>query len=471
MKILFCSPEVYPFSKAGGVADFSASLPKALNKLNTVVNVVTPYHQVVKDEYSSEMQFVGSKTIVLDNMEEIANYYKTSRDGVNYYFIEHSFFNRVKFFDHDDDIKRFMFFNLAILELIDLIKYYPDIIHLNDWTNALLPYFLDSFYKEKLGYENIKTLLTIHNLEKQGAYPKTYEHLFTKKNFTYLHIDNINFLKTGIMRSSKINTVSHSYRSEMLTKFFGFSLDGALKSRQLDLRGIQNGLDFELYNPELDPYIFKNYNIDNFTKGKKINKENLYEELGFKDSNKMLVSYIGKFGKQKGIDLITSVIDKYLINDEFYFVVNGQGDYQYETYFSELALKYPDNFRYFEGFKHKLSQKIYASSDLLLMPSLYEASGLNQMIAMRYGTIPLVRETGGLKDTVTSYDKATNTGTGFTFENFDAKEFSEAIDLAVYYYNNEKEHFNNIISNGMKIDNDILSMAKEYHNLYFEILK
>src|SRR5690554_796874 len=288
MKILLASPEVYPYSKAGGVADFSASLPKALNKYNNVTHVITPLHKVVRDKFSDKLELVFEGSVEFNQNIEKVEYYKIEDGGINYYFISHKFYNKSKFFGHDNDVERYFFFNLAILEFIKVSNFYPDVIHCNDWTTALLPFFIDSYYSNDENFRQIKTLLTIHNLEKQGSFPKSFEPLFIHKNFTYLHLDKINFLKAGIMRATKINTVSKSYRSEMLTKFFGFSLDGALKSRQADLYGIQNGLDFELYNPETDQFIYQNYTVSNATDGKLANKLALLKELNFKDENKML---------------------------------------------------------------------------------------------------------------------------------------------------------------------------------------
>lgn len=470
MNILFCSPEVYPFSKAGGVADFSASLPKAISKLNNKVYVVTPYYSTVKENFGDLMEYVGERDIVLDDKVYQANYYRYENDNIVYLFVSHDFFDRKRFFGHDDDIKRFMFFNLAILELLSLINYYPDIIHINDWSTSLIPYFLTTHYNKFDEYKDIKTLLTIHNLEKQGSYNKENEYLFKVKNFTYLHLEKINFLKTGIMRSNKINTVSKSYKNEILTKFFGFSLDGALKSRQLDLLGIQNGLDFDTYNPNTDKFIFKNYDVSNYKEGKDFNKKSLVKEFGFTDPDKMLVSFVSRFAKEKGVGLIMDVIDDFLVNEDINFIVIGEGDLAFEDFCEELSLKYPNSFKYFNKHNFKMGQKIIAASDLLLHPSLYEASGLNQMIAMRYGTVPLVRETGGLKDTV--IDSNDNfVGTGLTFENFDSNEFKAGIKRALNYYNNNKDFWNKIIVNAMNIDNDIETMAKNYNDLYLNMIK
>lgn len=469
MKILFCTPEVYPFSKIGGVADFSESLPKALEKLKHTLYVVSPYYQSVIDNYDKQMDYIGERKIELGNKLLEAKYYKIYLDGIDYFFVGNEYYNRKNIFGYPDDIERFMFFNLATLELVDLLNFDPDIIHLNDWTTSLIPYFISTEYTSNENLKKAKILLTIHNLEKQGAYEKDFEYLFKNKNFTYLHSDKINFLKTGIMRANKINTVSKSYRGEMLTKFFGFNLDGALKSRQVDLRGIQNGLDFNTYNPKTDTHLYFNYDVNNYVEGKKKNKDAFLKEINL-DQNKMLVSYIGRFAKEKGVGLIESIIDKLLKDDLFNFVVIGEGDTQFEMFCEELQSKYPQNFKYFNKHNFNISQKAFAASDLLIMPSLYEASGLNQMIAMRYGTIPLVRETGGLKDTVINYETDQLNGTGFTFSNFDDEELYDSIIKAINLYNNDKPAWNKIIENAMKIDNNIDKMAKDYDHLYHEIL-
>jgi len=471
VNILFCTPEVYPFSKIGGLADFSASLPTSLTKLGEKVYVISPYYERIKRDYGKNMIYIGEKNITAGSNIQVAKYYKTTYNNVEYFFVSHEYFNRRYFFNYDDDVKRFIFLNLAILELLPLINFKPDLIHINDWATSLIPFFLSTNYANNDFYKDIKTLLTIHNLEKQGSFSKEFEYLFTTKNFTYLHQNNINFLKTGIMRATKINTVSKSYRGEILTKFFGFSLDGALKSRQFELLGIQNGLDFNLYNPETDKFIFKNYNINNFNEGKIINKENLLKEIGFKDKNKMVISFISRFAKEKGVFLIKEVIEDFLKKDEIYLLVIGEGDIEYEEYFLELSKKYPNNFFFNRGHNHKMSQKFYAASDLLLMPSLYEASGLNQMIAMRYGTIPLVRQTGGLKDTVLPYSDDKDAATGFVFENFNPEEFKGAIINALNCYYKNKNDWEKIITNAMKIDNNVEKMTQKYLKLYKEILE
>lgn len=471
MKVLFCTTEVSPFSKTGGLADFSASLPKALNSLGNKLFIVSPYYQRVKRDYGEQITYLGQRTIKFGGQEEIANYYTLSTNNLTYYFIGHEFFDRKLFYNHRDDAKRFVFLNLAILELLPLIDFYPDLIHVNDWQTALIPYFLGSDYLNNPNYENIKTLLTIHNLEKQGAFPMAVETFFNIRNYTYIHLNQVNYLKAGIMRATKINTVSKNYRSEILTKFFGFSLDGALKARQFELLGIQNGIDNTFFNPDLDQFIGFNYDIESFERGKELNKAALIREVKFSDERKIVVSFMSRFARQKGIDLIIDIMDKHLDNDDFYFFVNGEGAPEYESYFEDLALKYPNNFHYTHGHNHQLSQKIFAASDIFLMPSLFEASGLNQMTAMRYGAIPIVRSTGGLKDTVKPYNKDDNTGVGFTFDNYDSEELDETLTKAITMLINDRETWNKIIKNAMSADNGIKLMADEYNELYKEIIK
>lgn len=469
MKILFCTSEVQPFSKEGGLADFSASLPKALINLGNEVNIVSPYYKEVLEQYGSDAIHLGSKNVTYGDYSEVANYYLIKRNNINYYFVAHSFFNRDKYYDYRDDAKRFVFFNAAILEMLSLINFYPDIIHVNNWHTALIPYFLDSIYINNPNYNNIKTLLSIHTLEKQGSFPMGVEVFFTKKNYTYQHLDQINFLKAGIMRSTKINTVSQSYREEILTKFFGFSLNGPLKSRHQELYGIQNGIDFSLFNPLTDQNIKANYDINNYTKGKLVNKQALLDSLKFSDYNKPVISMVGRLAREKGIDLVMDFIDELLSNDLIYFIVAGQGDFEYEDFFETLNNKYPNNFHFYPGHHDEINQLIFAASDIFLMPSLYEASGLNQMIAMRYGSVPIVRKTGGLKDTVSQFSENNNAGNGFLFENYDSDELKDTIINVLSIYNDSKDTWNKIIENGMNTDNSIKRMAESYNELYKKI--
>lgn len=470
MRILFCSGEVYPFSKTGGLADVAASLPKALLKLGHEVKIISPYYQNVHHRFGEMMTKVGEATVTMGDINERATFYKTDYDSIEHIFVDSkNYFDRRRFYGHVDDAERFTFFNFAILEAMDKLDFFPDIIHINDWQTSLVPYFLDEKSRLDSRY-NIKTLLSIHNLEKQGAYPIEIEKLFNAKNYTYIHLNQVNFLKCGIMRASAINTVSETYRNEILTRFYGFTLDGALKARQYQLFGILNGLDSDVYNPRTDKLIYQSYDETNFEIGKKINKEALVSEYNLMP-DKPLLAFVGRFARQKGINLMMDSIDQFLIEERINLIVVGEGEQEYETYFEELQEKFPNSVCYQHGFDQQLSLRAYAASDLFLMPSLFEPCGLNQMIAMRYGSLPLVRSTGGLKDTVTPYNKFTGIGVGFAFENFDSQEFIDTLNEALDLYHNNPTAFKELIRQAMHIKHGITKMSLQYDELYKKIIE
>lgn len=468
MKILFSSGEVFPFSKTGGLAEVAASLPKALVDLGHEVVVISPFYKLL-NKGALDFELLGVNTVNMGNIKQDALYYETTYDGIRYVFVDNKhYFDRDQFYGEIDDVERFSFFNYAILESLPVLDFYPDIIHSNDWQTALVPYLLDQ-YKNNPLYSKILTLLSIHNLEKQGTYSLEHESLLNQKNFTYIHLRQLNFLKTGIMRASAINTVSHSYRGEILTKFYGFSLDGPLKARQYDLRSILNGLHRN-YNPRTDKLIYETFDEDSFIKGKEINKEKFLKEIKLKKHDELpIISFISRFGRQKGINLMENVIDEFLENKKFKFIVIGDGDAEYEVYFENLAEKYPDLVYYHHGFDQDLTLKAYAASDMFLMPSLFEPCGINQMIAVKYGAIPLVRLTGGLIDTVKSYPQ-NNDGFGFSFINYDDAELKEMINQALETYQN-KEVWHKLQKTAIMQEYSIVEMAKEYETLYNDILK
>ncbi len=471
MKILFCSGEAYPFSKSGGLADVAAALPKALRKLGHDVTIITPYYQSIKHHHH-EMISLGERTITMGVFEKKASYFKLIHDGVPYVFIDNDdFFNRKRYYGYEDDAMRFTFFNFAMFEYMILTNDYPEIIHANDWQTGLIPFFLDVKYRLMNDqFSKMKTLLSIHNLEKQGSYPLETEKLFNAKNFTYIHMDRVNFLKCGIMRANAINTVSENYRNEILTRFYGFTLDGPLKARQSDLYGILNGLDQDVYDP-MKSNLYQNYNENNFVEGKKTNKDQLLSDLKLDQNPSLpLVSFIHRFARQKGIDILMPVLEDFLKEHAFNVIILGSGDALYEQFFSEMQKKYPEHVYYENGFNQELMHKIYAASDLFLLPSLFEPCGLNQMIAMRYGALPIVRETGGLKDTVTPYNQFTGVGVGFAFKNYDADELSDAIKQAIALYHDDQEAWRNLIHQAMHVNHSLSKMAKKYADLYQKLL-
>src|SRR5690554_949831 len=473
MKVLFASSEVFPFSKTGGLGDMANFLPKSLNNIGVEVTVISPYYRSVIP-YHKQMTYVGSKELYIGDYHTIVNYYRYILDNTEFIFIQNQqSFERDHFYGYDDDDLRFITFSYAVLEYVDLMKEIPQLIHVNDWQSAPIPFLLDVHYRYKEKYQFIHTLLSIHNLNYQGNFSKFSAKYFNMDfNYTYMHFGDVNYLKTGILKATKINTVSPQYRNEILTEDFGFTLDGSLRERKRDLVGILNGIDFDVFNSETDQLIVKNFSSRNLKVGKKTNKEAILNYFGIEDGNldAPVISYIGRLVSQKGIHLMEQTLEDLVYHSNAYLVVLGSGDQYFQNYFNYLKNKYPDRVLFYEGYNEKLAHQIYAGSDIFLMPSMFEPCGLGQMIAMRYGTIPLVRETGGLKNTVEPYNKYDNTGTGFSFYDPDPYVFKEKIFEAIDLYNNSPNKWGQLMRRAMKTDFSLESMAKQYLKLYQEIV-
>jgi len=333
----------------------------------------------------------------------------------------------------------------------------------------MVPYLLDEHYRHRNDdYYSIHTLLTIHNLEYQGSFDPYVARFFnTDFNYTYIHFDRVNFLKAGIERASKINTVSPTYRDEVLSQEYGFTLDGALQSRKRDFVGILNGIDDEVFNPKSDHLIEYKYDKRNFFNQKQKNKEHILTHFNLDvDLNVPLVTYVGRLATQKGINLMTSILEEVVEYSNARFILMGSGNDSYEEFFRYLSFKYPKRVSNYIGFNEEIAHKLYASSDLFMMPSRFEPCGLGQMIAMRYGTLPIVRETGGLKDTVEPYDKYNDTGTGFTFRNYEAFELKEKLFEGIQLYQNQIHIFKKLMKQAMDKDYSLNQMALSYENLY-----
>lgn len=472
MNVLFASSEVFPFSKTGGLADIASFLPKALNKIGHNVITVTPYYPSIA-KYHNDLVYLGTKTIYfgLDNTK--VNYYELSDGDNKIIFVQNQhYFERDFFYGYDDDDIRFMVFSYAVLELVDILKDIPQIIHVNDWQSAPIPFLLDRHYRYREKYQYIHTLLTIHNLQYQGSFGLNSSRLFNVEfDYTYVHFNSVNYLKTGIETASKINTVSPNYRNEIMTEQFGFTLDGALRKRESDLSGILNGIDLEVFNPETDSSISKNYTSRNLKLGKFANKEQLMKNFDIKVTKAQpLISYIGRLAVQKGINLMKEVLEDVINNSNAVFMFLGSGNEEYQNYFQYLRDKYPNKVAYYQGYNEDLAHQVYAASDIFLMPSEFEPCGLGQMISMRYGTIPIVTEVGGLKDTIIPYNKYTNSGTGFSFYNQNKDVFKDKIFEAINLFNNEPRKWSELIRRSLNEDFGLERMAKEYSNLYKKII-
>lgn len=448
-------------------------LPKSLINLGHELTIITPYYKSII-KHHKEMVYKGTKTIAMGGIETIVHYYELFYQDLRFIFVQNMhYFERDQLYGYNDDAERFVCFNYAILEAMELLNFYPEILHLNDWQTGMVPYLLDEHYREKNShYFSIHTLLTIHNLEYQGSFDPYVARFFnTAFNYTYIHFERVNFLKAGIERATKINTVSPTYRNEVLTSEFGFTLDGALLHRKNDFSGILNGIDEQVFDAKTDPLIEFNFDKRNYFSMKQKNKEHILSHFNLDvDLNVPLVTYVGRLATQKGINLMTQILEEVIEFADARFILAGTGNDSYESFFRYLSFKYPKKVSSYIGFNEEIAHKLYASSDLFMMPSRFEPCGLGQMIAMRYGTLPIVRETGGLKDTVESYNKFLGVGTGFTFKNYEANELKEKLFESIQLYHSDLSVFKKLMKQAMDKDYSLNKMALSYENLYQIIL-
>lgn len=471
MKVLYASSEALPFAMSGGLADVAGALPKALRKRFIGCRVVMPLYSSISEELRSKMTFVCSITVPVAWRRQYCGIFEAHIDGVIYYLIDNQYyFNREGMYGHYDDAERFAFFSRAVLEIIPYIGFTPDIIHCNDWQTALIPVYLDTFYKYDDLYKNMKTVFTIHNIQYQGKYGKEligdvlgipYE-----RESIIEYDDCVNFMKGAIQCSNKVTTVSPTYSKEILDPYYSHGLDGILKEFTYKLTGIVNGIDVDIYNPETDNLIYKNFSADDMS-GKAYNKQKLQEELGLPvRDNAPVIGIVTRLVKHKGLDLVKHVFEE-LLKADIQFAILGSGEWEFENFFNEMAGKYPDKVGLRIGFNPQLAHRIYAGSDIFLMPSQSEPCGLAQMVALRYGTIPIVRETGGLNDTIS--DSGDGEGNGFTFKSYNAHDMQNTVWRAIAGYS-DKQGWQTLRERAMKCDNSWGTSANAYIKLYKEIL-
>ncbi|MDR2867047.1 MAG: glycogen synthase [Acholeplasmatales bacterium] len=475
LNILFCTSEAFPYIKTGGLADMSYSLPQELSQKKHNVSVILPFYS--KFISQEDARYLGYAFVFILGRQRMVKYYEKIFQGLRYILVfNEELFGRDYIYGGPDEAERFIFFDYAILESITALNLDVDILHLNDWQTSLVPYILDEQYRQSKPdkYFLIRTLLTIHNLQYQGVYPLECQEMLGKLNdHTYNHFGSFNMLKTGIVRASAINTVSPTYKEEIQTQGFGFSLDGDLYWRKSSLFGILNGIDYQVYNPKTDPNLYKNYQKPYYQKGKQVNKEGLLRDLGLVENLDFpLISFISRLTSQKGVDLVIDVLNDLIECSNANFIIIGSGDRGYEEKLQYLRDQFPTRIYFYKGFEPNLASKTYAGSDLFLMPSLFEPSGLSQMIACHYGTLPIVREVGGLKDSIIPYNEFDlKKGCGFTFAYYDLWDFKNAIYRAINLYKYNKPHFNQLILNAMNKNFSMVKVAKEYISLYNKILK
>ncbi len=473
MKVLYVASEALPFMASGGLGDVAGSLPQALRKRLIGCRIVMPMYDGIKQELKDKMTFITSFTVPVAWRRQYCGVFEAKHNGVIYYFIDNQYyFKRDGIYGYYDDAERFAFFSRAVLEMIPYIDFKPDIIHCNDWQSALVPVYYSTMYAQAPGYENIKTVFTIHNIQYQGTYGMELipEVLGIPAEATSVveFGGDVNFMKGAIESANKVTTVSPSYANEILDPWYSHGLDTILNERSWKLSGILNGIDTELYNPETDKDIFFNYSADDF-KAKAKNKQKLQELMGLpQKKDTPLIGMVSRLVSHKGLDLVKGVMEELIQTTDVQFVILGSGDWQYEEFFKEMAARYPEQVAIKLGFIPSLSKKIYAGTDMFLMPSKSEPCGLSQMIALRYGSIPIVRETGGLRDSI--HDSQDGEGNGFTFANYNAHEMLYTIRRAVEGYQNKKG-WQILVKRAMECDNSWGKSANEYIKLYKALLK
>ncbi len=472
MKILYVASEVVPFIKTGGLADVASSLPIALKKLGHDVRVVLPLHRKIIAEYKDQMKFERYFYIDLNWRHQYVGVYSLELHNVTYYFLDNEYyFNRNFIYGEFDDGERYAFFSKAVALLPKEIDFKPDVIHTNDWHSAPVNLFLHEFSKGDSYYHSIKKVFTIHNLKYQGVFPPSVLGEVMGVSYEYFHddsikfFDNINFMKAGIIYSDIVNTVSKSYAEEIKYEYFGEGLEGILSANAYKLYGIINGIDYDLYDPSTDKRIFYNYDVGSLDLKVK-NKLALQEKFNLpQDESIPIIGIITRFSDMKGIDLIGTILDS-LLGANVQLIVLGTGEKEYEDMFNYFANKYPNKVSSNIYFSEEDAHKIYAGSDMFLMPSKSEPCGLSQLISLRYGTIPIVREVGGLKDTVIPFNKYTMEGNGFSFRNYNAHELLFLIFDVIRIYYDDKEAWNQIIVQAMESDYSWDKSVQEYLSLY-----
>ena len=472
MRVLFCTSEALPFAASGGLGDVAGSLPQALRARLVGCRIVMPLYDSIPQELRQEMKFVTSLSVPVAWRRQYCGIFEAKYGGVIYYLIDNQYyFKREGLYGHYDDAERFAFLSRAALEMLPYIDFKPDVIHCNDWQTAMIPVYYRLFYANNDWYAGIKTLFTIHNIQYQGKYGMELikDVLGVPQSETQLleYDQCVNLMKGAIECANWVSTVSPTYAQEILDPWYSHGLDGILRARSWKLSGILNGIDTVNYNPETDKNLYANYNAED-PGAKAVNKRKLQERLNLNlDPGAPLIGMVTRLVSHKGLDLVKAALDQLMAETDVQFVILGSGDWEYETFFKDMQGKYPGRFCACFGFVPELSRKIYAGADIFLMPSKSEPCGLSQMIALRYGTIPVVRATGGLKDSI--QDSGSGEGNGFVFENYDSNDMLHAIHRALDGYAN-RDGWKILMERAMKCDNSWGRSANDYIRLYRDLL-
>ena len=478
MKILFAASEVAPFIKTGGLADVAGSLPNALAALGHEVKVILPLYEGIGEKWRSQMTFLKHFNVTLSWRHVYCGIFELVQDGVTFWFVDNEYyFKRLQLYGHFDDCERYGFFSRAVIETPVQLDWAPDIIHCNDWQTALVPiYLLEEKYRfPQLG--KAKSVFTIHNIEYQGRYGESVLIDVIGLNYSYFNegmlsfYNDVNLMKGAIMASNFVTTVSPTYAQELSYPFYAHGLSGVINEQAYKIQGILNGIDTKLYNAETATDIAANFTPDNIAEGKAACKLALQKAVGLEENPDVpIIACVSRLVGHKGFGMVTEALEQ-IMDMNVQMVVLGTGEWQYEEAFRYAASKYPGRFSAQLAYSAPLSSKIYAGADIFLMPSVSEPCGLSQMIAMRYGTIPVVRKTGGLKDSVTPYDKETGEGRGFVFSDINAADMTYSLHEAVLLYHNNKEAWNKLMKSGMTADFTWDNSAKQYEAIYDSIVE
>lgn len=479
MKLLFAASECAPFFKSGGLGDVIGALPKELAKKGHEVGVVLPYFkQLIPERYKKKMKDLAQFEIEMGWRKQYVGIKNLKQDGVNYYFIDNEFyFNREDLYGYGDDAERFAYFQLAAIEMLEVIDYIPDIFHVNDWQTAVIPVLLKDKYAWKERLRNIKTVLTIHNLMFQGTYDQYVLGDLFGIGYAAFHEyglkdenEKVNYLKGGIYYSDLLTTVSPTYAQEIQQPEFGMGLDEDIRRVNYKLVGLLNGIDYDIYNPEKDKTIPATFTKKDLS-GKMKNKLKLQERVGLPvDEDIALIGVVTRLDEQKGIQLILDSLHELMNFRNVQIVLLGTGKSYYEDAFRYFTSRYPNKFKGIIDFDIDLAQLIYAGADMFLMPSGFEPCGLSQMNSMRYGTLPIVHETGGLADTVKAYNHVTVEGTGFSFYDFNARTLLSIIDQALIVYYDFPKQWEQLVTQAMSEDNSWEQAADAYVEQYEYLL-
>jgi len=477
-KVLFVASEGAPFTKTGGLADVIGSLPGSFPKDACDCRVIIPKYGVIPHELTEKMEYVNCFYLDLGWRSKYVGLFRAEYRGVIWYFMDNEeyFAGDQLYYGIPGDLERYAFFSKAVLASLPVLGFQPDIVHCHDWQTALIPVYLKTLFRGDLFFTGMKSIMTVHNMKFQGVWNLKKmqditglpQECFTPAGLEFF--DAGNYLKGGLSYADLISTVSETYAQEIQMPWYGEKLDGLLRMRSGDLTGIVDGIDYKVFDPENDPALVKNYSVRNFKSGKRANKEALQKQLRLReDPSVMMIGLVSRLTDQKGLDLIAYIMDE-LCQDAIQFVVLGTGDPTYENMFRHFAWKYSDKVSANIYFSEELAHRIYASCDAFLMPSKFEPCGLSQMMSMRYGTLPIVRETGGLKDTVEPFNEFEDTGCGFSFVNYNAHEMLGIIRYAEKQYYDYAGAWDRIVRRAMKKDFSWERSAKTYLEMYQRLL-